>query len=153
MSAPTFNLIKADYLNFLLHWVEWIDTESLGTDAVLSSDIGGQYHIGNYASSANTVYLNPLKQTTDSAETSWRRSQLAFHIDDRDPAKFLPTSVGEVLYKPRMAGPFKDEQTTKMDSGLIFKMQLDHGEYATHNYYHNVKPNIEDVENYNYSID
>lgn len=65
-AAPTFVVTRADYVNFLFHWVEWIRPNVLGSNAVLSNNITGQYQIGNYAPIDRSIFLNPLKTTTDS---------------------------------------------------------------------------------------
>jgi hypothetical protein len=37
--APTFELYISEYVHYLLHWVEWININALGADAVLSNDV------------------------------------------------------------------------------------------------------------------
>jgi len=77
----------ADYLNFLIHWVEWPNIQALGTDSVLSTNIQGNYQIGDYNELTEEVYLNPLKTTTHSAETTWKTTNIDFYFDERDPSK------------------------------------------------------------------
>jgi len=102
------NLIRADYMNFLLHWVEWPNLTSLGTNSVLSSDIQGNYHIGNYASAAGDIFLNPLKTSSHSAETTWNVSPLTYYYDIKDPKLRLGGSIGDATFKPGTKGPFED---------------------------------------------
>jgi type IV secretory pathway VirB4 component len=100
--------MKADYFNFLFHWVEWIKPDALGTNAVLSSNINGQYHIGNYVSSDTdgSIFLNPLKTITDTSETSWKTTDIKFAFDERDPSAHLGGSIGKAICYSNIPGPF-----------------------------------------------
>ena len=104
--GPTIQLSRADFLNFLIHWVEWINVAALGNDAVLNSNIQGTYQIGDYSSTDGSVFLNPLKTTTDTSETTWKRSQNVLAFDERDPSVFLPGSLGNAVLYPDIGVAF-----------------------------------------------
>lgn len=89
-------------MNFLVHWVEWISRGSLGSDSVLGDSIQGSYKIGDYSSNEETeIYLNPLKTSSDTSETSWKKASISFQIDQRSPDQYLNGSIGEAMYYPR----------------------------------------------------
>jgi len=103
--GPAIKLNKADYVNFLFSWTEWISTTGLGTNAVLSGPIAANYHIGDYGTTEAT-YLNPVKTVAD-AGTSWSASAITFAYDETDPSSRVPGSIGDAVYFTRANGPFK----------------------------------------------
>lgn len=75
--GPTIKLNSASWVDFQFHWMEWLTTSALGTDATLSGDIKGTYHIGDYPSSDGVVYLNPAISATavdTGATVLWKHS-------------------------------------------------------------------------------
>jgi len=117
-------MIKADYVNFLLNWVEWYDVSNLGTDGVLKANQAANYFIGDYAvTAAKEVFFNPIKTNSHSAETHWPITNTVWGMDERNPADFLPGSMGEGIFFPNITGPYNATQTTTMDSQLVLNYQ------------------------------
>jgi hypothetical protein len=58
--GPTFKLNSASWINFLFHWVEWINIAGLGSFGVLSSTEVADFYLGPYAVT-DGVFLSPLK--------------------------------------------------------------------------------------------
>lgn len=101
----------------MFHWVEWAKPTALQSNALLSSNVVGNYQIGDYSSSSTkpSVYLNPLKTRTDT-DATWPKSDIAFFFDERNPADNVPGTIGTVTYYPKAASAFGTALSVDVDS-------------------------------------
>lgn len=113
--GPTITFTKADYVKVLVQWVEWLDSASLGTDAVLPTTSAANYHIGDYAT-ADGVFINPL--TDQDSDTKWKKSVFTL-LEYKEPSKQWAGSIGVANYYTQKSGVFKDTQINAIESGAL----------------------------------
>lgn len=126
-SAPTMKIMKADYREFLVHYIEWMNTSALSTTFFLPNTADASaFKLGTYA---DLMYsLNPI--TPDTAVTTWLSGVTAPSTDNvqlkmhsqLDPATWLPGSIGNVVWVPGKSGQLKKHTFTTFDAGLVKEM-------------------------------
>lgn len=134
--GPTLSLKKSDYVNYLFNWIEWLNVTGLGTAGVLTGNIAGDFKIGNYPTSEAVVHLNPLKTSTavDSASAWLGQSAFTSVQAELDPSVRNPGSIGDAIYFPRQEGPFKADQTVKIDVPILTDIYAHfNAQYASYN--------------------
>lgn len=100
--GPVLKLKSASTSDMYINWMEWSDPNGLGTNAVLGLVDGASFYIGAYAVTADQVWLNPV--TGGVTDSTWSISSLAWYYDVKDPATYVPGSIGPVVYYPAAAG-------------------------------------------------
>ena len=117
--APSIYLTWADYTNFYFQWVEWLDRNTFTKDSLLPEYDRLDYHLGNYQ--GNQLYFNPAQSGV--VDYFWKNSDHQWSVTDRDPAKHISGSIGDVIFYPNSTGPFRESQTYSMDPHFIYKLQ------------------------------
>lgn len=103
--GPTIQLTKADYVNFLFFWVEWIDKSVLPSNTILSGAYSADYFIGTWIDS-DGIMLNPAKATFDTTNT-WNPSTITYYHKEMDPELFPSGSIGTAIYFSNKPGIFQ----------------------------------------------
>ena len=65
-TGPGIKLARADYVNFLFFWVEWIDRSVLPVNSILSGSYAADFFIGSWTDS-DGIMLNPAKTIIDTS--------------------------------------------------------------------------------------
>lgn len=131
--APGVKFVSADYAAFLFQWMEWLDKDDLGSNAVfLATAASGNYELGDYATSGG-VLLNPMNKA--STVTGWPSSAIIFDGGVfADPESLLVAEIGDASYYPNADGPFKSTQiVTTSTRALVNQYAGLQGIYDTFN--------------------
>lgn len=107
--APQFKITSADYVNFLVQWVEWADSSyGFTTAGKLTGGDMANYHIGAYGTG---FFLNPLiTNGLATADVGWPNTLQTYSMYD-NPSSYLPGDLGEAIYKSNYKGPYQATQT------------------------------------------
>jgi hypothetical protein len=104
--GPVFKLSQAKFARFIVNYIEWYSTTGFAAGAILpATAVASGYHIGAYPV-AGGVYLNPLKSSSITAETSLPFHSAAwFYSGPTETKKRGDGSVGTAIFYNKQEGP------------------------------------------------
>jgi len=141
---------SADYIKFLISYLEWGTTAGLGTSGTLPSADAADYHLGAYASTDTLVFVNPAVASSGTW-TGWPQYANIQAYTTKDPTTVPAGSWGTAIYYPGNAGIFKDTTYTTDSSYLQQIVQYKKDE---NNSYNSVKSTYDTKRiTYNKAID
>lgn len=108
---------SADYIKFLISYLEWGTTAGLGTSGTLPTADVADYHLGAYASTDTKVFVNPAVASSGTW-TGWPQYANVQAYKTTDPTTVPAGSWGTAIYYPGNTGIFKDTKYTT-DSSYI----------------------------------
>ena len=105
--APSFYMTKADFIKFMISYLEFATTAGLGNNGVLPSADAANFHLGPYASTDSLVYVNPAIAASGTY-TGWAQYDNKQAYTTNDPSTVPAGSWGNAVYYPGNAGIFVD---------------------------------------------
>jgi len=118
----TVNKSVVNPTNYFVKYVEWTDTASLGTDALLLATSETPYHLGTYP--ATEVYLNPMKGNFASGNYKSYDFSPSYPLSygkDYYPKNSWPGSYGDVIFFNRATTTPWGTSTGTQNSGLYLQ--------------------------------
>lgn len=109
-------LVKADYTNYQMHWVEW-DKQAMTAGAFLPDTESSPAFIGNYV--VTKPYPNPLK-SVQTGTAPWTVNPISSNLESGgDPSVAIPGDIGNIVYYPFQEGPFMTSSTATMSFAIL----------------------------------
>lgn len=108
---------SADYIKFLISYLEFGTTAGLGTSGTLPTADVADYHLGAYASTDSLVFVNPAVASSGTYTGYPQYSNIQAYTT-KDPLAIAAGSWGTAIYYPGNAGIFKDTKYS-VDSSYI----------------------------------
>lgn len=105
-TAPSFYMKSADYIKFMISYLEFATTAGLGTSGTLPSADAADYHLGAYSSTDSLVFVNPAIGTGTFTGFPQYSDKQAYTT--KDPKAVAAGSWGTAVYYPGNAGIFVD---------------------------------------------
>lgn len=115
-------MTTADVNDILIHYVEWLNTTALGTNAIIGASDITTFFLGNYVAT-DGIWFNPAVQSTITLTAeqikAWDFATVTAY-QNWTPIGQVGGSIGTIHYYPGQAGYQMETQTAEVDSGYVF---------------------------------